>query len=246
MKPIATPNITALRRSWISTSFLANIAPTVVRGCLSAGRCYEYTTREVLIRERARDRDVYLLLSGCVKVTVGLAPEEGTALLAIRVGGDVVGELAAVDGQERSASVQVCGRQPAVCCVLDAETFRRALAEDPDAVLALTSTIGAKLRASTRRRVDYLGCTPVVRMARVLVELADDHGHQVGDSTIMIGVNLKQIELGTLIGVHEATAQRALRELRESGLVLTSHRRPMIWDLDRLRVVAQLEPVGSA
>lgn len=52
MKPITTPNITALRRSWMSTSFLANIVPAVVHGCLTAGRCYEYRTGEMLIRER--------------------------------------------------------------------------------------------------------------------------------------------------------------------------------------------------
>lgn len=240
LRRVEPPTIAALRGRWTGTSFLGRIPEAVVVSCLAAGRCYEYAARETLIREGARDRDVHLLLSGCVKVTAGVATESGLALLGIRVGGDVVGELAALDGRERSASVQVCGRQPAVCCVLDPDAFNRALVEHSDVLLTLMATVGAKLRASTRRRIDYVGCAPVVRMARVLVELAEDHGHCVGSNAIMIGVNLVQVELGTLIGVREATAQRALRQLRESGLVVTSSRRPMVRDLDRLRAVARL------
>jgi CRP/FNR family transcriptional regulator, cyclic AMP receptor protein len=243
-KTIAPPNITGLRGGWGSASFLATISGATVEACLSAGQCYEYGAREMLIREGSRERNVFLLLTGCVKVTAKLAKKGEVALLGVRFGGDVVGELAALDGQERAANVQVCGRLPTVCCVLTSEAFHRVLGEDSDALMTLSATVGAKLRSSTRRRIDYAGHPPFVRMARVLVELAEDHGQRSGSKTITIGVNLGQVELGTLIGVGEATAQRALRRLRELDLVVTSNRRPEIRDLDRLRAVAGLNGSG--
>jgi CRP-like cAMP-binding protein len=240
MEPTTAPDIASYRREWPATSFLAQISESAAGSCFVAGRFARFSPQETLIRQYTDQRSVFLLISGCVKVTADLEAADTRALLAIRVGGDVLGELSAMDGQRRSATVQVCGREPAIACVIDGPEFFRVLTKYPDALLTLTAAVGVKLRAATRRRVDFLNCTAPVRMARALVELADDHGQRVPEG-IMIGVNLKQIELGTLIGVHEAAAQRALRRLRQAGLVETSHRRPIIRDIERLRAVAQLD-----
>ena len=61
----------------------------------------------VLIREGDPGTAVYLLLAGSVKVTG--ATDEGGSLLAIRVGGDLVGELAVLDGRPRVATVTTPG-----------------------------------------------------------------------------------------------------------------------------------------
>jgi hypothetical protein len=82
-------------------------------------------------------------------------------------------------------------------------------------------------------------------MARVLVELAEDHGQRVGDNSVTIGVNLANVELGTLIGVRKATAERAVQKLRNSNLLVTRNPRPVIRDLDRLRAVAQITSNGA-
>lgn len=244
-KKVAAPNIMAYRGAWLATSFLAKLSDSAVRACQAVGEFYEYSVGETLIREGNRDRKVYLLVSGCVKVTAKLVAPRGEALLGVRASGDVVGELAALDGRERAADVQACDRRPTLCCVLEPDAFRAVLAEDGDALLTLTTTVGAKLRASTRRRIDYLRCKPVVRMARVLVELAEDHGQRVGDNSVTIGVNLANIELGTLIGVGKATAERAVQKLRNSNLIVTRNPRPVIRDLDRLRAVAQITSEGA-
>lgn len=240
MEPVALPSIASRRRDWSATCFLARIPTSTLDACFRVGRFFRFAARETLIHQGVGDQSVFLLVAGCVKVTAKLDTGGACALLAIRVGGDVVGEIAAVDGQARSATVQVCGRQPTIACVLDRQDFIGILKQQQDALLALTESIGTKLRSSNRRRVDYLSCPPAVRMARVLVELAENHGQPHGEHSVMIRVNLNQFELGTLIGVREATAQRALRALRRADLVVTSHRQPIVQDLARLRVMAQL------
>lgn len=230
------------QRDWPVNSFLSQLTTRTLREFLTKGQVIQFNNNEILIEENSAETSVFLLLSACVKVTARL-DQGGQALLAVRVGGDVVGELAAMDGGRRSATVKACGRDPVIAAVLTQNDFVSLLSRNPEALMTLNTVISHKLRSATRRRIDYSGCTPRVRLARALVELADDYGQQqVPASQVLIGINLTQVELGTLVGVAEVTAQRALRALRKDGLIDTSGRRPIIRDINALRVAAHLTP----
>ncbi|MEK8170702.1 cyclic nucleotide-binding domain-containing protein [Streptomyces sp. M19] len=60
------------------------------------------------MREAEESTFVLILLDGVVKAT-GRTHDNRDALLAVRMGGDLVGEFAAVDGRPRSATVTTCG-----------------------------------------------------------------------------------------------------------------------------------------
>jgi CRP/FNR family transcriptional regulator, cyclic AMP receptor protein len=68
---------------------------------------------QTLISEGEQADDIFLLLDASVKVSAQL-DAGGRALLAIRIGGDVVGEIAAMDGGTRSATVSACGHEPVI------------------------------------------------------------------------------------------------------------------------------------
>jgi CRP/FNR family cyclic AMP-dependent transcriptional regulator len=225
------------RPEWPESSFLAGIADDVMSDFLLSGVIVRFSPRELLMEEGGRGTEVYLLLSACTKVTARL-DRGGDALMAVRVSGDIVGELAVAADGERVATVRVCGRDAAVCICLGAEEFARLLHRHPEASLRLTAAVSRKLRTATRRRVDYTGCAPHVRLARALLELADDYGQAISRTGVMVSVNLTQVELGTLVGVSEITAQRALRALRDDGLVVTDGRRPIVRDVAALRTLA--------
>ena len=117
------------------------------------------------------------------------------------------------------------------------DEFHGLLNRHPAAAVSLASAIGRKFRSATRRRIDSTGCEAKVRLARALLELAEDYGHP-GHRGTLIGVNLTRIELGTLVGVGETTARRALRELKQDGLVKDTGRRLLVPGLAALRAVA--------
>jgi CRP/FNR family cyclic AMP-dependent transcriptional regulator len=231
------PRFTDYRHDWPPKSFLARTE--ALDAFAEVGTIRRYEPGDCLIEEGASESEVHLLLSACAKVTAELG-EGRYSLLGVRVGGDVVGELSALDGSPPVTTVRACGQSPAVALVLSQATFTQVLVEHPREAVRLSATMAAKLRTATRRRVDFTGFTPRIRLARALVDMAEDHGHRVAGPNIVIGVNLTQVELGTLIGVSEATAQRALRDLRRDGLVVTDGRRPIIRDLTALRRAAGL------
>ncbi len=215
-------------------SFLAGLSRTARAALLELGIAREFGPGRVLLREGDTSTHVFLLVDGCVKIT-GVTPEGYLALLAIRVGGDLVGELAAMDGQPRVATVTTAGRVRAR--LISQGEFRRFLLGFSDVSLAVSGSVGAKLRWATRRRIDFGSREVRIRLARVLVELAKSYGVPAGPH-LRIGVALTQPELAALVGAAEPTVHRALAGLRREQIVETGYRRVFVCDQARLAAVA--------
>jgi CRP-like cAMP-binding protein len=226
------------RTEWTANSLLSTLPNATTTELLSLGTSCEFDAGQVLVREDDTSTHVYVLLTGCTKVTA-TTPEGGFALLAIRGGGDVIGELAGLDGQPRSATVTTVNRVRAR--VLSQATFQNFLSRHPDAALAISRSVGAKLRWATRRRVDFSGREVRVRLARVLVELAGVYGLATSDG-VELGVALTQPELAGLVSAAEPTVHRALAGFRRHRLISIGYRRTVITDLPALRAVAGLDP----
>ncbi|MEU7000652.1 Crp/Fnr family transcriptional regulator [Nonomuraea sp. NPDC046570] len=197
---------------------------------LSLGTTVGYGPGHELISQDEQSHTVFLLLRAVVKVT-GRSENGIETLLAVRVRGDVIGDMAAMADAPHSATVTTCGRTTAV--VVKGPVFLDFVRRSPAAGLALNRLVGDRLRWANERRLDVAGYGAGVRLARVLLSLAHRHGVQTAEG-LDIGVPLTQSELGGLIGAREATVQKALRELSRAGLVERGSRRVVITDARRL------------
>jgi len=218
-------------RAWPSGSVLAAIPENDRDEFVRSGTLREFQAGDVLVLEGDPSAHVYLLLDGFVKVT-GRTEDGKTALLAIRTAGDLVGELAGVDDRPRSATVSAAG--PTVAAYFTQQGFRAFLESHPKAFLAVTTSISAKLRSATRRRIDFAGRDVATRLARVLDELARNNGRPTTAGTA-IDVMVTQSELAQMIGAAEISVNRRLAELRGLGAVVPGHGHITITDLTRLR-----------
>ena len=142
---------------WPAVSFLRQLSTEARAAVLRLGTLRRYVAGDVLLFEGADSDHAVVLLSGLYKV-VGSADSGKEALLAIRVGGDVVGELGLIDGQPRSTTVKAVG--PGGGRRVGERDFRGFLARFPDAGYALDRTIAGKLRSATGRRVEFATCPP--------------------------------------------------------------------------------------
>jgi CRP/FNR family transcriptional regulator, cyclic AMP receptor protein len=194
-----------------------------------------------LIMEGDTSTHVIALIDGWVKV-VGATEEGGQALLALRSSGDLVGEQAALEDQPRSASVISSG--VTVARVIRQREFLRLLADHPDVGMAVSRALSAKLRWATRRRIDFSGLAVPVRLARVLTELARLDSRRTRDG-IELGYGLTQPELAAMVGASEPSVHRALRQLRDRGIVATGYRRTVILDPLRLDAIARSAWTGD-
>lgn len=195
------------------------------------GRRRRFPRGSTLFNEGERSDRVVILLAGRVKVSY--FTENGKeAVLAVRSSGDILGELSALDGEPRSATATVL--EPVEALVLTVGQFRDFLCAHPRMALGLLEMLSRRLRDADRKRVEFGAYDSVGRVARRLVELAEDFG--VPDrGGVRITLSLTQEELAGWIGASRKAVSNALRWLRGRGLVETGRRSITIRDVEGLR-----------
>ena len=211
-------------------SLLGSLAPATRQRLLRLGTLQQIAAGETIIIEGATHPiEVFLLLQGSVKVTS--STEDGhTILLSIRGAGEVVGELAALDGSPRLATVSTV--RPCVVRRIGPREFRRFLDENPDADRAVTRTVTGKLRNATWHRVENGSPVPT-RVARSLLMLARVHGRPSPEGTVIPDVT--HPDMAGLVNASERTVQKALAELRHSGVISQGYKKIIIRDWQALR-----------
>lgn len=173
---------------------------------------------------------VLVLTSGLVKA-VAVSEDGQTTALALRGPGEVLGELAAVDGGTRSASVVAI--EAVETLSIPVTVFREFLRDQPGAAVALLTGVADRLRDASRRQAEFGTLDATERVARMLAELGDAYGEPVADGLRIQLVS--QDELASLCGASREAVGRALRTLRSGDVVRTGRRTITITDVDRLR-----------
>jgi CRP-like cAMP-binding protein len=230
-------------RDWPAGSLLGILPDTARDRLLRRGALVRYPgPSKVLFREGDTSRFVVVILRGVVKVT-GSVLDGPDALLAIRMGGDAVGEFAAVDHLPRSATVTTCGT--VVARVIKADDFVDCLLRDPDISHAVSKSIVAKMRVASARRIDFSGSDVPTRVSRVLLQLVLSYGSADGNQAVLKSP-LTQSELASLAVASTPAVHRVLRDLRERGIVSTGYRTIAVLDLDRLRKVAHSQSLSPS
>jgi CRP/FNR family transcriptional regulator, cyclic AMP receptor protein len=221
------------RTAWAPESLLAALSIREREAILALGRVRQYHGGEVLFNQGDQSDFVIIVIDGYVKITA--VSESGTeSLVAIRTAGDIVGELSAFDGRPRSAMASaadaVLGR------VIMKPELVRLLQENFGIASAFNQAVGAKLREATRRQVDFRRDTKS-RLVQVLVDL--HHGSASSRRDGKMAVPITQSELAGLIGASEPAVHKALRALRDSGIISTGYGRLAIEDITWLRRMAE-------
>ncbi len=185
----------------------------------------------MLFTEGDSSSRVVLLLSGRVKVST-LSGEGQETVLAFRGAGDVLGELAAIDGEDHMATVTVVEEGEAL--ILPADKFLGALEREPGLAVALLRSVIGRLRNADRLRAEFVALDVTGRVARRLVELAASYGTPVDGGT-RIGLALSQRELAGLVGASREAVNKALAQLEDRDLIRRDHGSLIVRDVEGLR-----------
>ena len=214
--------------------FMARLDPADRAALAQRGRQRRWPAGASLFLEGESCATVVIVVSGRVKV-FSLTEQGEEIVLAVRGPGALLGELSAVDGEPRSASVSAL--EPVLALVVPIAAFTDFLRQHGPAALALLQMITAKLRDSDRKRAEFAAYDIPARVARRLVELADRFG-EPDEHGVRISVALSQDELAGWVGASREAVAKALRVLRDRGYVTTGRRTMTVLDLERLRLRA--------
>ncbi|MEU8121054.1 Crp/Fnr family transcriptional regulator [Spirillospora sp. NPDC049024] len=195
---------------------------------VAAGAERRFAAGDVLLRQGDPARHVLLLTRGRIKALLTL-PDGEVLLLAVRGPGEILGEIAVLGGDDRSATV--VAMDPCVTRVLPADRFR-SLLRSAGAEEEMLRRAMRRLREGEAWRAETAALSAGPRVMRALLRLAVP----AGDGPP--GVGLGQLEIGQAVGLSRSVVAAELARLRDLGVVSTERGRTVITDLPRLRELA--------
>lgn len=182
---------------------------------------------QILIAEGSPSDDVFYIVKGKVQVSV-LSIGGWETIFRDMSSGELVGELAAIDGEERSASVVAL--EDSVLATLSAAQFRRFLSEVPKAGYWMARQLTERVRNLSARAFE-MATLPV--SGRLIAELLRLPG-EVDCDRRAIAELPTHAELAARIGTHRETVTRELRALVKRGLIRQEGRALLVYSVERL------------
>jgi CRP-like cAMP-binding protein len=177
---------------------------------------------------------VLILHSGFVKLSC--YSEDGReVVLAIRGPGDVLGEMAAIDGEPRSATA--IALEDVEALALSTSSFNDLMTRQPRVGRILLQILAGRLRDADRRRVEFAAKETLGRVASRIVELSDRFG-EASEADILIDFPLTQEELAGWTACSRDSVVKALQSMRDLGWIETGRKRITVHDLAAVRRAA--------
>ncbi len=190
----------------------------------------DYAHGETVISHLEEGRDVFFVLEGRLRAT--LYSRNGHEVDYRDVGpGDMVGELAAIDGAPRSATVEAL--EPARLGLLSAEAFLELVKTCPGLNAILLEHLSAQIRRLTERVFEFSTLLVRDRLIRELLRLAEAAGGPEDRAEIRPAPT--HFELAHRISSHREVVSREMSALARAGLVVKRGGALIVSDLDRLR-----------
>lgn len=216
-------------------SFLESLPEAERAALLAVGRRRDWERGEVLVHDGDRADSAIVLIEGLVKIHK-LAADGAEVVLGVSGPGDLLGEISAIRDAVRSASLTaVTAVRGAVISVPDLRAF---LSANPRTTLALLDLTLSRLHVADRRRMEFATAESLARVSSRLVELAQRFGKPLDGGAIDVALPITQDELASWSASSRESTARALRTLRELGLIQTQRLRMTVLDLDALRAHA--------
>jgi CRP/FNR family transcriptional regulator, cyclic AMP receptor protein len=213
-------------------SFMESLPAGDREGLLALGRRRGWAQGDTLVRTGEPADSGIVLLSGLAKIHKSAVHGE-EVVFAIAGAGDLFGEMSAIRDAPRSATVTALTAVDAV--VLPAPELRSFFSRHPDAVISLLELTLARLYTADVQRLEFVAADSLGRVASRLVELTERFGEPRDDGPVEVPLPFNQEELASWSGASRESTARALRTLRQLGVIETRRLRLTVLDVERLR-----------
>lgn len=170
---------------------------------------------ELVVRRNDPGDSLLVLVIG--RLRAGAISPDGRELTHnVMQAGAVFGEIALLDGRARS--VDVTAMEDSVLLELSRTAFIPFLRDRPELMLRLMAVLCDRLRRTSAAFEDVALSPLPIRLARLLLNLAEEHGKPVPQG-IRIHARLSQSDLSTQVASSRESVNKQLRQWRGQGLI---------------------------
>jgi CRP-like cAMP-binding protein len=219
---------------------LEGLAPerldAIARQCV--WRNYEAGNR--IISRNAADRDVYLLVSGRVRITT--YSQGGRQVTFRDIGsGELFGEVAALDDKPRTADV--IALDATLIASMPPATFSKLLADEPQLGERMLKRFAGMVRALSERVVDLSTLGVQNRIHAEILRLAREAGVERNMARIAPGP--KHADIASQVSTYREQVTRELSALARAGILAKDGAALLVRDVKRLQKMVEDVRAGA-
>jgi len=176
---------------------------------------FSYTNGQIIFQKGDPSDALLAVLKG--EVSISANSEEGKEIILNTIyQGEMFGEIACIDGIERSATATSVGN--CTLLAIQRSDFMPFLQTNPDIAIELLKALCHKLR-DTSNRVETVSLLPVpVRLAQLLLNVSEKIGQQT-DKGLFLDWKKSQQQIGNEIGTSRESINRFLNQWKKKEIL---------------------------
>ena len=213
---------------------LAQVSQTDLRALIRNAEPRAFRSRQVLFHRGDPPAGLYAIVSGTVRIVIQ-EPDGAELTLATFGVGEILGELAVLDGTPRSATAVAASSLQTL--YIAADSFRQWLTAHPDVMWRMLAGLAQRLR-STNEQIAEIALLPIeARIARRLWQQC----LEVTGSDPAPGLRLQvnQVAWAKMLGATRESINRQLSRLRAAGVIRREGNEIVLVSPDLLRAAAE-------
>ena len=215
-------------------TFFGGLPDAALAELIRKGHSKTYAKGDTLFRRGDPGDSLMVIVSGRIKIANVNADAKEVVLNFLGVG-DINGEIAALDGKERTANA--IALEESEVLAISGRDLLPALSGHPQAMLEIIEVLCDKLRAASAMIEDST-LAMRGRAARGLLRLAERHG-RTGKEGVRIELALSQTDLGKYLGLSRPNVSRQLRQLKDANVIRIEKTQLVIVDQQGLAEIAE-------
>jgi len=216
---------------------LGQLEPQELKRVLAFSRTERFPAGQVIFRRGEPGHSMLTVISRRAKISVS-SSEGKEAVLVILGRGEVLGDMALIDGKERSADATAL--EPSEALSIHRRDFIPFLERNPAICLRLLGIMSDRLRRISEMVEDRSFLDLPGRLAKTLLDLGRTDGVDTKDG-LRIDIPMSQSAFGAMLGASRETINKQLKAWQNEGLIITGRRFVVLVDVDRLARSTGLE-----
>jgi CRP/FNR family cyclic AMP-dependent transcriptional regulator len=231
MTPLAKNSLEDARRQLANCVLFRGLPAGERKALVSRARMRQFAAGEPIFLMGSPGTSMMAVLSGSVRISIP-SNEGREIVLAVLQPGEVFGEIAVLDGKDRTADAH--GVTACLLAVLERRDVFEFLERQPGAWSRIVEVLCGRLRATDRQMAEVAMQQLPVRLAKALLRLS----YVETLSRPAERIQVSQRELGNIVGAARESVNKCLNEWQRSGWVRIERASIAISDRTTLELVA--------
>ena len=224
------------RRAMLAQHFLlAQLDNDALDSLIAVASERQFPNGQVIFQKGDPGTSMMAVLSGRVRISA--YSEDGREIILNMIeSGQLFGEIALLDGKERSADATAMGKTTLL--VLDRRDFIPYLEQNPKIMIRLFDVLCNRLRQTSEMVESIAFLDFGARLAKLLLQMAENYGVEK-EQGLLINLRISQADLGNLIASTRESVNRQLNAWVQEGSITLEQGRIIILDREMLQLTAQ-------